>query len=108
MPPLDRDTSPEADDVQIELLRRATPAERVRLARSLSRTVISLSLRALRRADPAASDDDIAVRFVALHHGGDLARRFGACLAERRRKGLPRVCLDGTGAAAPDGEAATA
>lgn len=74
MKPLARDTDPDAEAVQIELLRRAGPARRFALARSLSRTTMALARRALRRAHPRATDEEIAVRFVAIHYGEELAR----------------------------------
>ncbi|RME38589.1 MAG: hypothetical protein D6793_02475 [Thermoflexia bacterium] len=81
------DTIPEAERVQIELLRRATPAQRFHLTRSLSQTAMELARRALRRRMPGASDTEVNLAFVALWYGKDLAdevrrylaRREGAC-----------------------------
>ena len=67
------DTSPEADRMQIELLRRATPARRGALAMSLSATVVELARRALRQQDPQASDEELQLRFVELHYGHEIA-----------------------------------
>jgi len=69
MGPLARDTAPDAEVIQIELLRRASPAHRFALARSRSATTMALARRALRRAHPDESNEEIAVRFVALHYG---------------------------------------
>ena len=76
MRPLSRDTDPAAEAVQIELLRRAGPTRRFELARSLSRTTMALARRAIRRAHPGASEEEVAVRFVALHYGVELAREL--------------------------------
>jgi hypothetical protein len=46
------DTSPEAEGVQIELLRNMTIAQRMSRVRSLTRTTIQLSRRAIHRAYP--------------------------------------------------------
>lgn len=78
------DTDPETERVQLELLRRATPAQRIRLALSLSRTVMSLSRGGLARSLPDASPEDRGLRFVALHYGADLADELRIALASRR------------------------
>lgn len=78
------DTDPETERVHLELLRRAAPARRIRLALSLSRTVMSLSRGGLARRLPGASSEDVGLRFVALHYGADLADELRADLASRR------------------------
>ncbi len=84
MRPMSRDTHPDAEAVQIELLRRASPARRFELARSLSRTTMWLAWRAIRRAHPDVSDEEVSVRFVALHYGEELAQGLARCLERRR------------------------
>lgn len=78
------DTDPETERAHLELLRNASPARRVRLALSLSRTVMSLSRGGLARRLPDATPEEIALRFVELHYGVDLAREVRAELAARR------------------------
>jgi len=70
------DTHPEALRNQIELLRRASVAQRFGAVRSLSRTVAYLSRRALRRRRPDATEAEIDRAFVALHYGEALAKRL--------------------------------
>jgi len=79
------DTTPDAERVQIELLRRMSVAQRLALATSLSRTVIGLANRAIRRSMPDADEDEVRVKFVAVHYGDQLAERFRQDLARRRR-----------------------
>ena len=69
--------------MQIALLRRATIAQRIGRMRSLTQTVVFLSRRAIRRANPEASETDVSLRFVALHYGQDLADRVAADLRKR-------------------------
>jgi hypothetical protein len=75
------DTSPEADRVQMELLRRAGETRRFGLCRSLTEMVVALSRRALRAQMPGASEQEILLRWVALQYGEPLAegvrRRLG-------------------------------
>jgi len=78
------DTHPDAEAVQIALLRQATVAQRFHLVRSLSQTVMGLSWRAIRRANPEASEEEVALKFVALHYGEELADRLREYLAGRR------------------------
>jgi hypothetical protein len=77
------DTSPEAERVQIALLRQASPARRFGLARSLTRSTIMLSRRAIARAHPQFSEEELALTFVELHYGRDLSERLRHALAER-------------------------
>jgi hypothetical protein len=70
------DTHPDVAARQIELLRSASPARRAALARSLTRTVITLSRRALRRRRPHATERELDRAFVELHYGDETARRL--------------------------------
>lgn len=78
------DTHPDVERVQIELLRKATVAHRFRLVRSLSQTAIQLAWRAIERANPGASRDELAVIFVTVHHGEELGNRLREHLAKLR------------------------
>lgn len=78
------DTDPEAERVQIELLRRAGPARRAAMALDLSAMVIELARRAIRRNMPGASEQEVGVRFVELHYGRDLAAELRRFLDARR------------------------
>jgi hypothetical protein len=49
------DTDPESARVQMELLRRASPGRRLRLALSLSRSVLALSRGGIARRLPRAT-----------------------------------------------------
>ena len=79
------DTDPEAARVQLELLRRASPARRLRLALSLSESVLSLSRAGIARRLPGASPREIGLEFVRLHYGEELADE----LRQYLQPGLP-------------------
>lgn len=68
-----RDTHPEAERVQIELLRQKTIAQRFGIARMLSDTVMRLSRRAIREAHPGISEVELHILFVELNYGKQLA-----------------------------------
>jgi hypothetical protein len=52
-------THPDADRVQIELLRQMTGAERIARSRSLTSLVIQLSRQAIARANPQLSQREV-------------------------------------------------
>jgi hypothetical protein len=79
------DTDVEAERVQLDLLRAASPARRAGLAISLTATAIGLSRRALERQAPGASEEEIGLRFVELNYGRELAAEVAAYLRQRRR-----------------------
>ena len=72
----------DVDGVQVALLREATVARRVGLVRSLSDTTMSLAWRAIRSAHPNAGEREVALAFVAIHYGQDLADRLRAYLSD--------------------------
>lgn len=67
------DTSPDAERVRIELLRRAGPARRFEMCRSMTATMLALSRRALARTRPDLGPDELAAEWVAIHYGPGLA-----------------------------------
>jgi hypothetical protein len=67
------DTDADAERVQVELLRRAPIARRLRLACSMTTTVVGAARRALARVQPQAPRRDLDLRFVELHYGADVA-----------------------------------
>lgn len=81
------DTTPDAERVQVALLREASIPRRLGRAFGLSATVIGLARRALVRAHPFASPRDLALRFVELHYGADLAAGLREDLERRSRSG---------------------
>jgi hypothetical protein len=77
------DTHPDAEEIQILLIRKATVAKRLSIMRSLSQTTIQLSRRAIQRANPTLSDKDLDLAFVAYHYGAQLAKRLRQYLEQR-------------------------
>jgi hypothetical protein len=76
MRPQSVDTDPEAEKVQIDLLRQASISRRIALALSLSETVIQLARNAIRIQNPNLSDHDVLLRFVSIHYGPELAQNI--------------------------------
>lgn len=79
-----RDTSPAAEAVQLDLLRRAGTARRLALTFNLSSSAIRSSRRAIARRHPELDERDVLLRWAELHYGEALAGRVRAYLAARR------------------------
>lgn len=77
------DTSPEAEKVQIELLREAGVAGRIARMRSLTRMAAKLSRRAIARANPRFSSREVDLMWVELHYGKELAAGYRKDLSQR-------------------------
>lgn len=71
------DTSPEAERVQIALLRQASVARRIRLLRSLTSTTLQLSRRAMQRARPALEPANVAIAWAKLQYGHEVIEQLG-------------------------------
>lgn len=70
------DTHPDAEKFQISLIRSASVAERLLRARSLSSTVIELSRRAISRANPELSEQELNLVLTAHYYGKELVERL--------------------------------
>lgn len=77
------DTTPEAAEVQLRLLREAGVAGRVGLALRLSTEMIRASRRAIALRHPELDEQGVKLRWVELHYGQDLADRIRRHLAAR-------------------------
>jgi hypothetical protein len=80
---LSPDTHLDSEQVQLTLIRKADPARRMVLVRSLSKTVINLSRRAIRRANPDADEQELSLIFLALHYGENVAKEVRQYLDRR-------------------------
>jgi hypothetical protein len=77
------DTRPEVERLQLELLRKASPAARFARVRSLSLTAIQLAKRAIRRQGREMTQTEIDLQFVRLNYGDALADAVARRLAGR-------------------------
>jgi hypothetical protein len=68
------DTSPEMERVQIELLRKASPAKIFGLVRSMSQTMIQASRENIRQLHPDASKEELTLIFIEFYYGKELAK----------------------------------
>lgn len=78
------DTSSEAEQFQLVLLRQAGPQRRFRQARSLTATTRQLSWQTLRKLRPALSLKEAGLAFVELLYGQPLATELAQFLAHNK------------------------
>lgn len=71
-----KDTPPEVEQIQIDLLRKAGQARRIQLMLSLSQDMFELSWRNLQKVSPHLSETEQKVKFVELLYGPVLANAF--------------------------------
>lgn len=81
--PYTTDTSPEAYAVQLELLRRMSPTERLRKTFALSRQVKRMAMDAIRRRHPESDEYAVRLKFIELTYGKALADDVRRSLEER-------------------------
>ena len=73
--PLARDTSSDAERLQVALWRKMSPLEKARLVSDITRTAQELSLAGIRERHPGASDRECMLRLAMLKLGPELTRR---------------------------------
>ncbi len=83
------DTHPSAEAVQIQLLRKAGSAKRAWLMRSLSQTMLRLSRRTIRQANPDLNEQELDLLFVKHCYGDELAQRLRIYLNREKEHGTP-------------------
>ena len=77
------DTHPDAERVQIELLRRMSGAQKIAKLRSHTAMVIGLSRQAIARANPQLNRRELDILWVEYAYGKDLATRLRLYLGGR-------------------------
>jgi hypothetical protein len=78
-----KDTSPEAERVQIRLLRAAGPRRRAELASSLTNWTLKNAWAGMRRARPGLSERELQLLFVRINYGKALAEELEQYLEAR-------------------------
>jgi hypothetical protein len=77
------DTHPEAEKVQISLLRKLTVAQKISRVRSLSQSTIMLSRRAIMRANPDLDQKELILKIISYHYGEKLKNSLRKFLNDR-------------------------
>ncbi len=79
---LSRDTSADAEEVQIEIYRRMTASRKIELVEEANRLARDLAFAGLRRCHPQASAEELFRRYVGLTLGEELATEVYGPLKE--------------------------
>jgi hypothetical protein len=79
------DTSPEIERVQIELIRKASPAKRFAIMQAWSQLLIEANKQHIRKDHPDANEEEISLIFVARHYGQVLADGLRVDIARRQQ-----------------------
>jgi hypothetical protein len=79
------DTTPEAERVQIELIRKASIAKRFTIMEAWSQFLIEANKQSIRRNHPDLSEEEVGLIFVANNYGQALADRLRDDLSRRKR-----------------------
>ena len=79
------DTSPEAERVQIELIRKASPAKRFTIMEVWSQFLIEANKQGIRKNRPDLSEEEVGLTFVANNYGQALADQLREDLSRRKR-----------------------
>ncbi|MBI5497007.1 MAG: hypothetical protein HY904_18475 [Deltaproteobacteria bacterium] len=69
------DTTAEQDAVYMDLVRKASTAQRARVVGALSAGVRRMAEAGIREAFPAATDEEVAVRVAMRLYGRDVVQR---------------------------------
>ena len=79
------DTSPEMERVQIELIRKAPVTKRFATMQAWSQFLIEANKQRIHKDHPDASEEEVALIFVARNYGQALADGLRDDLARRQR-----------------------
>ena len=91
------DTSPEAEHVQIELIRKASIAKRFTIMEAWSQFLIEANKLSICRNHPDLSEEEVGLIFVANNYGQALANRLPDDLSgenDERTKYAVHTCRD--------------
>lgn len=77
------DTHTKAEQFQISLLRKKSTASKFAQLRSLSKSTIQLSKRAIFRANQGINEQQVNLLFINLHYGQDLANKVKIYLSKK-------------------------
>ena len=79
------DTSPEMERVQIDMLRKTSITKRFAMIEAWSQFITEAAKQGIRRDNPNASEEEVALILVARQYGQPLAERVRSELAHRRK-----------------------
>jgi len=83
MQPYTTDTSVEAEAIQLELLRRMSPSDRIAKMCNLSSSLRRMAFDAIRRIHPELDEAEVRLKFIESTYGKELAAEVRTHLQQR-------------------------
>ena len=80
---LSPDTTPEAEALYFQLLRKKSGAQRLKMASQMNTTVRTLAMSGLRERYPSEDETQLKIRLAELLYGADIAAQIAVRLRER-------------------------
>ncbi len=82
-PPYTSDTSPEAREVQLEILRGMTPSQHIRRMLEMTARNKRWAFDAIRRHYPEFNESQVKLKFIEMNYGAKLADKVRIDMQER-------------------------
>lgn len=79
------DTHPDAEQVLIELIKKAPLTKRFALMEAWTQFIIEAAKQEIRREHPDASEQEVSLLLLARQHGAELAGKVRAYLERRKQ-----------------------
>lgn len=83
--PSTTDKSVEAEAIQLELLRRMSPADRITKMCNLSASLRRMAFDAIRRIHPELNEAEVRLQFIESTYGKELAGKVRNHLQQRKK-----------------------
>ena len=80
------DTRPDAERVQLDLIRKASVAKRISMMRSLTSMLIKLSRRSIARLNPNFDSQEVNLLWVEINYGKQLAEELRIYLKKAKHE----------------------
>jgi hypothetical protein len=86
------DTNPDAEKVQLDLIRRMSVGQRLARAMDWSRMVVHLSRQGLAKANPGLDGQQLDLLWVEVQYGRELADKLRDYLEKRKQSADQSPC----------------
>ncbi|MDP1562833.1 MAG: hypothetical protein Q8M16_15760 [Pirellulaceae bacterium] len=83
MNPYTTDTTPEAEEVQLQLIRQMSPDQRVAMSLRMTNRLILECKNAIRREHPNWNEQEVGLAVIRVNYGDELYLAVKAYLSER-------------------------
>ena len=85
------DTHPKMEELLITMIRKLSIAQKISKVSSLSQTIMFLSKRAITRANPYLTQNEIKTKYVYYHYGDNMAKLYSTYLKSKQTNQLNEI-----------------